>query len=226
MNTIRLMLVLPLVLVAIAARAGSFEAAVVDGDGAALADAVTWLVPTRAMPAATGKATSASMDQRGLQFVPHVLVVQRGTAVSFPNSDQVRHHVYSFSPARKFELRLYKSIPAEPVVFDKTGIATLGCNIHDWMLGYVVVVDTPLFAKTDETGHLTISDVPAGEYRLELWHPRDLDAGTDRSEMIRIDGPAPTRTFMIRTRPPSPTTAPTELEQKFRAYRKTPPGDA
>lgn len=224
MNTIRWLLALPFLVLAVAARAAPFEARVVDGAGAGLADAVLWLTPSAARPAAT--AASASMDQRGLQFVPHVLVVQRSTTVSFPNSDQVRHHVYSFSPAKKFELRLYKSIPAEPVVFDKAGIATLGCNIHDWMLGYVVVVDTPYFAKTDDSGRLKIDEVPAGEYRLDLWHPRDLDAGTDRSEVIRIDAATPARVFTIRTRPPPPVTPPTELEQKFRAYRKAPPGDA
>lgn len=230
MITIRLLLILPFLVSAMSTRAAPFEASVVDGSGAGLADAVIWLTPTAARPAAAAAmatmATSASMDQRGLQFVPHVLVVQRGTAVAFPNSDQVRHHVYSFSPAKKFELRLYKSIPAEPVVFDKVGIATLGCNIHDWMLGYVVVVDTPLFAKTDDSGRLKIDGVPAGEYRLDLWHARDLDAGADRSEVIRVDGPTPMRTFTIRTRPPPPVTPPTELEQKFRAYRKAPPGDA
>lgn len=224
MITIRFLLVLPFLVSAMATRAASFEASVVDGSGAGLADAVISLTPTAAGPAAT--VASASMDQRGLQFVPHVLVVQRGTAVSFPNSDQVRHHVYSFSPAKKFELRLYKSIPAEPVVFDKAGIATLGCNIHDWMLGYVVVVDTPLFAKTDDSGHLKIDGIPAGEYRLDLWHPRDLDAGTDRSEVIRIDAATPPRVFTIRTSPPPPATPPTELEQKFRAYRKALPDDA
>ena len=92
----------------------------------------------------------AVLDQKNRMFVPHVLPIQTGTAVTFPNSDNVRHQVYSFSPAKKFQLPLYAGTPAAPVVFDKPGVVTVGCNIHDQMSAYIVVVDTPYFALTAE----------------------------------------------------------------------------
>ncbi len=155
------------------AAAAAFEARVVDAAGAPLADAVVSLRATGAtgatpLPAPAG----AVMDQRDKTFVPHVLVVQRGAAVRFPNSDQIRHHVYSFSEPKRFELRLYKGTPAEPVVFDRAGTVVLGCNIHDSMLAFVRVVDTPWFGKTDASGVARIDGVPAGAFVAESWHPR------------------------------------------------------
>lgn len=205
-------------------KAAALGAEVRDQDGNPLADAVISLTP--ALPVPAGRVLHAIMDQRGLQFVPRVLVVQRGTTVTFPNSDQVRHHVYSFSPAKKFELRLYKSMPAEPVLFDQAGIATLGCNIHDWMLGHVVVTDTPWFAKTDATGRLRIDAIPPGEYALRLWHARALDADVDKPAPVRIEGQDLQREFRLAVRPEPPPAAPSELEQKFRAYQKKLPDDA
>jgi hypothetical protein len=121
------------------------------------------------------------MAQRGRQFVPQVLVVQVGTSVSFPNQDTVRHHVYSFSPVKPFELKLYAGTPSEPIVFDKVGTAVLGCNIHDQMSGWVVVVDTPYFGKTDTAGQVQL-DVPEGEHLLRAWHPMrsELAASVER----------------------------------------------
>ncbi len=112
--------------------------------------------------------TVANMGQRNKAFEPQVLVVQTGTSVSFPNFDTVRHHVYSFSPVHPFEIKLYAGTPAAPVLFDKAGIATLGCNIHDRMLGFIHVVDTPYFGVTNERGQLTL-DLPAGEHRARVW---------------------------------------------------------
>jgi hypothetical protein len=94
-----------------------------------------------------------------------------GTAVSFPNSDNIRHHVYSFSPAKKFELPLYSGVPAEPVIFDKVGFVTLGCNIHDWMIAYVAVLPTPYFQVTRQDGRAVLKDLPAGQYTVQVWHP-------------------------------------------------------
>ena len=112
------------------------------------------------------------MGQQGKAFVPDVLVVTRGTAVNFPNRDTVRHHVYSFSPIRQFELKLYTGTPANPVVFDKSGVAVLGCNIHDQMVGWVLVLDTPFFATTTATGTVRLDNVPPGAYTLRTWHAR------------------------------------------------------
>jgi plastocyanin len=114
----------------------------------------------------------AVMDQKNEQFVPDFLVVRVGTEISFPNSDQVLHHVYSFSPARVFELPLYRGVLPSPVRFDREGIVTIGCNIHDHMVGHVWVVNTPTFAQTDAQGRATFDALPAGTHRLLAWHPR------------------------------------------------------
>lgn len=133
-----------------------------------ISDVVAWAIPLRA-PAPAGTLT-AVMDQKNRMFIPHVLPVQTGTAVSFPNSDDVLHQVYSFSPARRFQLPLYKGTPGKQIVFDKPGIVSLGCNIHDQMSAFIVVVDTPWFGMI-ENGRLTLADLPAGEYEVHLWYP-------------------------------------------------------
>ena len=112
------------------------------------------------------------MDQQRLQFVPHLLVVQSGTSVTFPNSDDVSHHVYSFSEGNKFELPLYKGNVYPPKVFENAGVVVLGCNIHDGMLGYIVVVDTPHFAQTNARGVALLEDIPSGDYSVSAWTPR------------------------------------------------------
>src|SRR5438045_8569414 len=112
--------------------AGSLEVIVKDDKGRPVSDAVAYAAAAGAASAAAKKQTV--VDQRDKQFVPYVTAVQVGTAVIFPNSDNIRHHVYSFSPAKKFELPLYSGVPAEPVVFDKVGFVTLGCNITGWMV--------------------------------------------------------------------------------------------
>ena len=113
------------------------------------------------------------IDQVDKKFVNHVTPVQVGTAISFPNHDQIRHHVYSFSPVKTFEIPLYKGLPADPIVFQQEGVVTLGCNIHDWMSAYIVVIDSPFFATTDEQGHASLT-LPVGDYELRFWH-RDAD---------------------------------------------------
>lgn len=113
---------------------------------------------------------NAMIEQRGRQFNPLVSVVQTGTDISFPNFDSVRHHVYSFSPAKTFELKLYSGVPASPVKFDKAGTVILGCNIHDFMVAFIQVVDTPYFAKTDKMGKAVLLNVPNGSYTLKVWH--------------------------------------------------------
>ena len=118
---------------------------------------------------------AATMDQRSHRFEPHLLPVQTGARVSFPNSDAVSHHVYSFSPAKRFELFLSKGGAPKEVTFERPGVVALGCNIHDWMLAYVFVVDSPYFAVTGVDGAAAVGELPAGRYRLEAWHPRLVD---------------------------------------------------
>ena len=149
--------------------AGSLEVIVKNDNGGPASDAVAYAAAVGAASAAPKK--HALVDQRDKQFVPYVTAVQVGTAVSFPNSDNIRHHVYSFSPAKKFELPLYSGVPAEPVVFDKVGFVTLGCNIHDWMIAYVAVLPTPYFQVTRQDGRAVLKDLPAGQYTVQVWHP-------------------------------------------------------
>ncbi len=137
----------------------------------------------------------AEMGQRDRQFTPQLLIVQTGTAVSFPNFDTVRHHVYSISPIKVIDIKLYAGTPAEPIVFDKPGVATLGCNIHDRMSAHVVVVDTPVFAATDARGQATF-DIPAGEHTVKVWHAGQRSATL---QSLRLDVPADggTRTLTL-----------------------------
>ena len=144
----------------------------VTGRSGALADAIVVFDPLDAPPA-PGHG-SASIDQVNKQFLPRINVVRAGTAVSFPNSDNIRHQVYSFSQPKVFTLKLYAGTSAAPVLFDKPGMVVLGCNIHDKMLAFVAVVDTPYFAKTDGAGKASF-DLPSGRYRLRVWHPNLAD---------------------------------------------------
>lgn len=151
------------------AHAGTVAVRVQDGAGQPLADAVVLLdpaagsLPVKPMP-------QVDISQARRQFSPRVTVVTVGTPVNFPNFDTVRHHVYSFSPVKTFELKLYAGVPHSPVVFDRPGAAVIGCNIHDRMAAWVVVVDTPFHARTDAQGQARLDAVPPGAYRLRAWH--------------------------------------------------------
>jgi plastocyanin len=129
----------------------------------------------------------AIMDQINQQFSPHILVVQKSTQVRFPNSDSIKHHVYSFSPAKVFQLQLYKGLNADPLLFSKTGIVELGCNVHDSMLGYIYVVDTPYFGKTDASGSFSI-EVPDADYQVQLWHPQIQDEMDSLLKTLAVKG--------------------------------------
>ncbi|AHG39778.1 hypothetical protein N018_05780 [Pseudomonas syringae CC1557] len=151
------------------ASAASFTAQMFDSQGKPLADAVLTL---KGPPGTAPVVLQAAMDQREQEFAPYVLAVHTGTQVRFPNSDNIRHQVYSFSPAKRFELRLYEGTPSAPLLFDKAGVVVLGCNIHDWMVGYIYVTDEPWFGVTDSNGLLKLDQLPAGHYAATLWHPQ------------------------------------------------------
>jgi plastocyanin len=174
-----------LLTLAFVAHASGIDAVVHDRHGKPVADAVISLIPADpTLLSGHDTQASAEMDQRQKQFVPYVLPVKTGTRVRFPNKDRIKHHVYSFSPAKRFELKLYGGDHKEPVVlFDKPGMVALGCNIHDWMLGYVYVLNTPWFGKTDETGTVVIDGIPEGRYTARVWHPRlrGNNAGYEKS---------------------------------------------
>lgn len=143
--------------------------------------------PRLAERAAAGARPEAVVDQRGQQFRPHTQAIQRRSTVRFPNSDQVRHHVYSFSEARTFELRLYADEPPRPIRFDREGVVILGCNIHDHMTGYLLVVDTPVFAAADRDGVIRLRGVPDDPQAvLRVWHPELGDQ--DSARRVSLDG--------------------------------------
>jgi plastocyanin len=136
-------------------------------DGQPVANAAVYATPDRPMPREA--ALKAIIDQVDRHFVPRISVIQAGTAVYFPNSDNIRHSVYSFSAAKVFTLKIYSGVPANPVVFDKPGIVVLGCNIHDSMVAWLLIVDTPFFARTDGAGAATLLSLPPGSYVLRAW---------------------------------------------------------
>ena len=169
-----------------AAHAASVDIQVFGQDGKALPEAVVFL-ESRDARAAVKPLAGSEIAQVDKQFVPRVSVVPVGTAVQFPNRDKVRHHVYSFSPAKTFDLKLYIGTPANPVVFERSGVAVLGCNIHDKMVAWVVVVETPYFGRTDAQGRLRLDNVPPGSYQLRTWHA-DLPVGAAAAEQALAVG--------------------------------------
>lgn len=167
------------------AQAADVTVTVTNGEGKPAADAVVAFYDGKTAevnPNATGK-----IVQKNKLFNPKVTVVQTGTSINFPNEDSVRHHVYSFSPAKKFELKLYSGVPTKPLLFDQAGVVTLGCNIHDSMVGYIYVVDTPFFAKTDETGKATLK-LNDGQYNYQAWLPGQTKPGVEQK--IKLEGVA------------------------------------
>ncbi len=167
--------------------AASVSLVVLKKDGRPLVGAVVTAEPEsgKAAPASPQKAV---VDQLDLEFVPDVIVIPVGSVVSFPNSDQVSHQVYSFSPTHRFQLPLYRGQAHAPVVFDQPGIVTLGCNIHDNMAAYIVVTAAPFFGRTDDKGGWTIPNLPEGVYRIKLWHPLLKDPTTMLERPVRIGG--------------------------------------
>jgi plastocyanin len=192
--------------------AAALQVSVLDPQGNPVPDIVITVtasdtaVATRS--AALQGASSAIMDQINKEFVPEILVVRTGTSVSFPNSDSVAHQVYSFSPVKRFSLPLYRGKPYPPVVFDQAGIATLGCNIHDHMVGYIVVTDTPYFGQTNAQGQWS-RDLPPGSYRIRTWHPR-LNEQVGEQSLTLIESSAASVTIKLTKPLRPPQRAPTD----------------
>jgi plastocyanin len=176
----RIVLACVALLLAMTARAQTAEIAakVTDDQGHPVADAVVIAVPAEGGARLPARGREGVVDQVNQEFTPKVTAIVVGTAVRFPNHDNIRHQVYSFSPAKRFELPLYAGVPAEAVVFDKPGVVVLGCNIHDWMIGYIYVSESPYFAKTRGDGTALIADLPPRAYTVRVWHPQ-LDASED-----------------------------------------------
>src|SRR5215472_13597103 len=184
------------------AQTAVIAARVVDAAGKPVADAVVVAVPSDGTLRLQARPRDGVVDQVNKEFTPRVTAILVGTPVTFPNNDNVRHQVYSFSPAKRFELPLYAGVPAQPVMFDKPGVVVLGCNIHDWMVGYVYVSESPYFAKTGPDGRAVLADLSPRPYVLRVWHPQ-LEA-PEESTRQSVDASAAGRlgvTWTLKLKP-------------------------
>ncbi len=177
--------VLWMVLGAVHAHAAQLDATVTDSSGAPLADVVIIAVDNQHPGTMSPPSDLEIENQIDKQFVPRLLVVPLGSLVHFPNKDNIRHQVYSFSPAKRFELPLYGGAEAPPVLFDAPGPVALGCNIHDWMRGHIYVADSPWFAQSDETGSARIT-LPPGQYTVRVWHAQMIDTEKVTEQVVTV----------------------------------------
>jgi plastocyanin len=189
-----------LALAPLTARAADLKVTVRGANGKPVADAVVMVRTTRSAGEPARFPWPLVMEQQGMQFHPFVLIVPVGAEVAFPNRDKVRHHVYSFSPAKTFELKLYSRDETRRVRFERPGVVAVGCNIHDDMAAYIRVVDTPYAGKTDASGVATIRNLPAGAATLAVWHPY-LRGGRDLTRDIDTPAGGATLTVVVDLKP-------------------------
>ncbi len=172
-----------------AALAATVSIQISDSDGTPAAQAVVALEPHSQQTLLPSRlAQNAVVDQRNEMFIPLVTLIRQGGQVVFTNNDTTMHQVYSFSPIRQFEFEIDQGRKSQPVTFDKPGVAAIGCNIHDQMIAYVYVADTPYVAVTDAKGYATITDVPDGAWRVTVWHPRLPPGKTAPSASLAVAG--------------------------------------
>jgi plastocyanin len=191
-----------LALAAAPAWAGDVTVSVRTPAGQPVQDAVVMIMPASGVPAGAlaRSAGPLTVAQKDIQFQPYVTIAPVGSTVSFPNRDKVRHHVYSFSPTKRFEIKLYGREENRTVTFDKPGAVSLGCNIHDQMIAYIYVTETPYAAKTDANGVATVRGAPAGAARLAVWHPH-LKARAPVTQALSVAGAAQRTASTIDLRP-------------------------
>ncbi len=186
---------------ALPALAASIQVTAKDARGAPVENAAVWAVARLAPPPRWRR--EAAVEQKDKQFRPMVTVIQTHTMVRFPNRDDVRHHVYSFSAPKPFEIKLYAGTPVAPILFDNPGEVVLGCNIHDSMLGWIYGVDTPL--KTGADGTARIDELPAGDYELQAWQYAQSAKPAPRPVKLRAgESFAAEFTVALKALPPRP----------------------
>ena len=178
----RLIVLLFLFLVSLSAKAITVK--VIDADGKPVPGSVVELTLDKDIDNPNLPDIS-EMDQVNRRFVPHILAVHKGTKVTFPNSDSIKHHVYSFSPAKTFELKLYKEAIPTPVEMDNEGVVAMGCNVHDWMSGYIYVAESQFFGQTDENG-VYESEPPSKVVSINVWHPRFNETDIKKGQNIEV----------------------------------------
>jgi plastocyanin len=195
----RIATIMLLTAAACAHAAGTVRVVTRDASGMPVPDAVAYVLSVDSATPVHPPAEPAVIIQKDQEFSPYVTPIVVGTRVVFPNRDTVQHHVYSVSPAKKFEIPLYIGDSTKSILFDHEGPVTLGCNIHDWMVAYIFVLSTPYFAKTGADGTADVSGLPPGRYRLEIWHPR-LAGKVDREMTITGTGDT-TQVVSVTLRP-------------------------
>lgn len=175
---------------AAAQGAASVRFQVVDANGMPVRDAVVEVHSTRRSSGPIRFPWKMGMAQKSLQFTPGTLVVAQGSTVAFPNLDQVRHSIYSFSKPARFEIDLYGRDQTRTQSFPIIGSVKLGCNIHDDMRGYIRVTDTPFAGKTDNNGYVTLAGMPTGSASLTVWHPQLRSPANEQKSAFIVSGAA------------------------------------
>jgi len=166
----------------------ALEVTVKDTLGQPLAGAAIWLEGGLWPVEPSSLLKKYNMGQKDRNFIPHALIIPQGTQVEFPNFDSILHHVYSFSEPKAFELKLYRDKPQAPIKFTQPGVVELGCNIHDWMLGYILVVNSGVYGLTDKQGKIDLPLNPEqlGSANLHVWHERFEDLDKPESQVLTI----------------------------------------
>ncbi|MBO6570554.1 MAG: hypothetical protein JJ960_17510 [Kordiimonadaceae bacterium] len=199
-NAIRMATSLVIGFAAFSVNAGDLVVTAKNTDGDPLEFTVVQLTPKFETSLTWSGMLNAEMRQQNTLFQPFVLPVKVGTSVSFPNLDEARHHVYSFSRAKPFELRLYGKDESNSITFDNAGVVALGCNIHDNMLAYIYVTEAPIYLTTGPDGTITFSDLENGSYELSVWHPGQKDRDNSEAWSVDITGGQTNRELTVDMR--------------------------
>ena len=190
-----------------------------DKNGQAVSDAVMFATPLDTPAPAAKTVEPAIVAQENSAFVPYVSLIRAGTLVRFPNHDPHDHHLKSFSPAKTFELRVYnKREEPAPILFDKAGEVALVCHFHDWMRGYIFVVDTPYFAKTDKSGNALLNNLPAGKYEIKAWAPNMLGGPMAQTIQLTADGSTNVKFQFNFVPKAAPTPRPPKAKSAYPTY--------
>jgi plastocyanin len=195
--------------VALHASAAELRVRVIDSHGAPVDDAVITVKPQGEL---NGEHRSASVtkiiDQKNETFVPYMEIFRPGDKVVFHNSDRTRHHVYTFAPARQFEFVLTPGQSSDAIELDHVGSIAVGCNIHDRMITYLYVSDAPWVGRTDKSGSVTLTDLPAGKFEVRAWHPQLRPGKPDNVQIVEFasasDGKAPSFSLALLPDPRTP----------------------
>lgn len=165
--------------------AAELNVRIADSRGAPIADAIV-TIESQAEDARRPPAQTKTIDQKNETFIPYVEIFRPGDSVVFHNADHTRHHVYSFAPARQFEFVLTSGQSSEPLRLEQTGVVAVGCNIHDRMITYLYISDAPWIARSPADGHVTVHDLPLGDFSVKVWHPRLRPGQVATGQTLRI----------------------------------------